>query len=418
VDDFVAGGMENSSATTNNSSTLVAPQLAPEYLTGQDVVISHELAHQWFGDLVTCKDWANVWLNEGFATFGEVLWTETHYGKEEADYERWKGYREWFGEINLFDKPIVRRDFSGDDEFDDNAYAKAGWVLRMLREQVGEDAFYVGLKHYLEVNRGKNVVTADFAKDFEEATHINIDEFLGQWIYGAGAPRFELSYTYDNEKHQVELTVKQTQKAEARVGIFRVPADVEITTAEGPKLYPITVTKPHQVFTFPSDAVPLMVLFDKGGQILKSANFHKEKKEWLYQAKNATEVSDRADAVSALGKIKVDDEVITALGEVLRNDKSWGVRATAADALGSLGGERAAKLLLGALDSNNDPWLRARMVAALDNFSGNVQVIEKLEWIAKQDRSYRARAAALQTIGRLYRCSSSLRYVERPVKIS
>jgi len=210
-----------------------------------------------------------------------------------------------------------------------------------------------------------------------------------------------LNYAYDSEKHQVELTVKQTQKVEGHVGIFRVPVDVEITTAAGPKLYPITVSKANQVFTFPSDTTPLMVVFDKGGQILKSANFHKEKKEWLYQAKNAGEISDRADAVSALGKIKGDDEVIAALGDVLRNDKFWGVRATAADALAALGGATAAKLLLNALESSDEPWLRARIVTALDNFSGNAQVMEKLEAIAKEDRSYRARAAALQGLGQL-----------------
>ena len=400
VDDFVAGGMENSSATTNNSSSLVHPKLAPEYFTGEDDLISHELAHQWFGDLVTFKDWGNIWLSEGFATFGEILWTEAHYGKDQADYERWRGFREWFGEISLYNKPIMRHDFDA-DEFDGNAYGKSGRVLYMLRQQLGEEAFYAGLKRYLDKNRGKNAVTADFARAVEEATHVNIDEFLGQWIYGAGAPRFELSYAYDNEKQQVALSVKQTQKVDGRVGIFRVPVEVEITTATGPQLYPITVSKANQVFTFPSATAPLMVLFDKGGQILKSANFHKEKKEWLYQAKKATEVSDRADAVVALGKSKEDEEVVAAVGEVLCKDKFWGVRATAADALGQLGGAAAAKLLLDSVDSNERPWLRSRIVAALDNFPGNSAVIEKLEAIAKQDRSYRARAAALQALGQL-----------------
>jgi aminopeptidase N len=401
VDDFVAGGMENSSATTNNSSSLVHPKLAPEYLSGEDDLISHELTHQWFGDLVTFKDWGNVWLSEGFASFGEILWTEAHYGKDQADYERWRGFREWLGEINLYDKPIVRRDFDDADEFDGNAYGKSGWVLYMLRRQIGENAFYAGLKRYLEANRGRNAVTGDFAKAVEEATHLNIDEFLGQWIYGAGAPRFELSYTYDSEKQQVALSVKQTQKIDGRVGIFHVPVEVEITTASGPKLYPIKVWKASQIFMFPSDAAPLMVLFDKGGQILKSTSFHKEKKEWLYQVKNATEVSDRADALVALGKVKGDEEIIAALGEVLRNDKFWGVRATAADTLGQLGGAAASRILLDATDSNDQPWLRSRIVTALGNFPGNAAVIEKMETIAGQDRSYRARAAALQALGQL-----------------
>src|SRR3982075_127669 len=125
VDDFVAGGMENSSATTNTSSSLVHPKLAPEYLTGEDGLISHELGHQWFGDLVTCKDWGNIWLNEGFATFMEYLWIESHYPKDQADYERWTNAREWFESSNLWNKPIVRHDFDDSSELDGNAYNKA-----------------------------------------------------------------------------------------------------------------------------------------------------------------------------------------------------------------------------------------------------------------------------------------------------
>ena len=401
ADDFVAGGMENSSATTNSSTSLVHPKLAPEYFTGQDDLISHELGHQWFGDLVTIKDWGDIWLNEGFATFLEAVWTEAHFGKDQADYERWNNAREWFESSNLWNKPIVRHDFDDASEFDGNAYNKAGWVLFMLRHQIGEDAFYRGIKHYLEVNGGKNVVTSDLTKAIEEATHTNVDQFFSQWLYGAGAPKFELSYSYDSEKHQVMLAVKQTQKIEGRVGLFRVPAEVEITTASGPKLYDITVSKDHQTFPLPAESAPLMVLFDKGGHVLKSAEFHKEKKEWLYQLKNAGDLADRADAVVALGKMKNDEEVIGALGETLRNDKTWGVRATAADALGQMGGASASKLLLAALDSNDKPWVRNRVVSALGNFKDDPAVAAKLNSIAKQDDSYRARAAALQALGRL-----------------
>ncbi len=401
VDEFVAGGMENSSATTNASSSLVHPKLAPEYLTGEDDLISHELGHQWFGDLVTCKDWGDIWLNEGFATFLEAVWTEAHFGKDQADYQRWNNAREWFESSNLWKKPIVRHDFDDSSEFDGNAYNKAGWVLYMLRHQIGEDVFYRGIKHYLEVNRGKNVVTSDLARAIEEATHTNVDQFFSQWLYGAGGPKFELSYTYDGEKHQVILVVKQTQKVEGRVGLFRVPAEVEITTASGPKLYDVTVSKDHQAFPLPAESAPLMVLFDKGGQVLKSAEFHKEKKEWLYQLKNAADLADRADAVVALGKMKNDEEVIGALGETLRSDKAWGVRATAADTLGQMGGPSASKQLLAALDSHDGPWVRNRVVSALGNFKDDTAVAAKLNSIAKQDDSYRARAAALQALGRL-----------------
>jgi aminopeptidase N len=403
VDDFVAGGMENSSATTNTSSSLQHPKLAPEYLTGQDDLISHELGHQWFGDLVTCKDWGDIWLNEGFATFMETVWTESHFGKDQADYARYLNARGWFEQANLFDKPIVRHDFNDSGEFDGNAYTKGGWVLYMLRHQLGEDAFYRGLKHYLEVNRGKNVVTADLAKAIEEATHTNVDQFFSQWLYGAGAPKFDLSYKYDDTKHEIALTVKQAQKVEGRVGLFRIPTEVEITTASGPKLFPITVSgeKDTAIFTFPADSAPFMVLFDKGGHILKSADFHKEKKEWLYQLKNATELADRADAVAALGKLKGDEEVVAALAEALRSDKAWGVRANAGDALGRLGGSAASKQLLDALNTAKEPWVRNRIVSALANFKDDPAVVARLNAVAGDDSSYRARAAALQSLGRL-----------------
>lgn len=401
VDDFVAGGMENSSATTNTSTSLQHPKLAPEFITGEDGLISHELGHQWFGDLVTCKDWGDIWLNEGFATFMETIWTEAHFGKDQADYERWLNARNWFAQAKLFSKPIVRHDFNDSGEFDGNAYTKGGWVLDMLRHQLGEDAFYRGLKHYLEVNRGKNVVTADLAKAMEEATHTNVDQFFSQWLYGAGAPKFDLSYKYDDAKHEVALTVKQTQKIEGRVGLFRIPTEVEITTVSGPKLFPVTVTKDSEVFPFPVDSAPLMILFDKGGHLLKSADFHKEKKEWLYQLKNAAELADRADAITALGKLKGDDEVVAALSDALHSDKFWGIRGNAADALGQLGGSAASKQLLDALNTTKEPWVRNRVVSALGNFKDDSAVAAKLNSVAGDDSSYRARAAALQSLGRL-----------------
>lgn len=400
VDDFVAGGMENSSATTNTSSSLKHPKLAPEYPTDEDNLISHELAHQWFGDLVTCKDWGDVWLNEGFATFMEFVWTETHYGKDQADYERWQAAHFWFADTETYSKSIVRHDFDS-GEFDGNAYTKGGWVLYMLRHQLGEDAFYRGLKHYLEENRGKNVVTADLSKAIEAASHQNVDQFFSQWLYGAGAPKFDVIYKYDDAKHEVALTVKQTQKVEGRVGIFSMPIDIEITTASGPKLYPVRVTKDSEVFTFPADSAPLMVLFDKGGQILKSGDFHKEKREWLYQVKNATEIADRADAVVALGRLKNDEQSAAALGDVLGSDKAWQIRANAASALATVGGMSAQKALLDALNSAKEPWVRERIVAALGDFKDDPAVAVKLDSVAKDDSSFRARASALQALGRL-----------------
>lgn len=401
VDEFVVGGMENSSATTNTSQSLRDPKLVPEFPTNEDLLISHELAHQWFGDLVTCKDWGHIWLNEGFATFFESVWMESHYPKEEAEYERWTSARKWFEHPQLFAKTIVRHDFDNSGAFDENSYDKGRWVLHMLRHQIGENNFYRGMRHYLDVNRGKNVVTADLTKAIEEASHRSVDRFFDQWVYGAGAPKFDVSYSYDEAKHQVALTVKQTQKVEGRVGLFHVPVDVEITTASGTKLQTVLVSKASEPFSLASDGAPLMVLFDKGGHILKMADFHKEKKEWLYQLKNASDVADRADAAVALAKFKNDEEVVIALGNALNTDKAAGVRMTAAETLGQLGGPAAAKQLIASLSGNDRADVRAKIASALGNFEDDKTVAAKLESIAREDGSYRARASALEAIGQI-----------------
>jgi aminopeptidase N len=401
VDDFVAGGMENTSATTNTSSSLRSAKLIQEFPGNEDPLISHELAHQWFGDLVTCNDWGDIWLNEGFATFFEMVWTESHYPKDQADYDRWTAIHEWLAQSNLYSKPIVRHDFDDSSEFDDNAYGKGGLVLYMLRQQIGEEAFYRGLRHYLETYRGKNAVTADLIKAIDEANHTNLQQFFDQWVYGAGAPKFEVSYAYDDAKHQVALTVKQTQKIEGHVGLFDAPVSVEVITASGAKSRTLSVSKETETFLLPSDGPPLMVLFDKGGHILKSAEFHKEKKEWLYQLKNASDLADRAEAAQALAKLKNDDEAVAALGVALNSDPAWGLRDIAADALGRIGTPAAGKQLLSGLEANPLPYVRNHIVAALGAIKDEPNIVAKLLTVSRDDASYRARGTALQSLGKL-----------------
>jgi aminopeptidase N len=228
-----------------------------------------------------------------------------------------------------------------------------------------------------------------------------VQHFFDEWIYGAGAPKFDISYTYDDAKRQIALSVKQTQKVEGRVGVFQVPVDIEVVTASGSKLHTVHISKESQAFAIPADAPPLMVIFDKGGRLLKLADFHKEKKEWLYQLKNATDVADRADAIAALGKMKNDDEALAALGNAASTDKAWGVRDIAADALGRMANAGAAKQLLDALNSNEQPFVRNHIVAALGEIKDEPNIAARLETIARDDASYRARANALQSLGHL-----------------
>ncbi len=400
VDDFVETGMENTSATTLTTHSLVNPKLAAENRDGADEVNSHELAHQWFGDLITCKDWANLWLNEGFADYFQFVWTERRFGIDDADFEFWRDQNQWVRQPRLYGMPIVSREFQDSTEYEGNVYDKAGWVLRMLRTKLGDDDFFRALHHYLELNRGQNVVTADLQKAIEQATSVNVDKFFDQWVYGAGAPKFRVSYAYDADAREVKFTVDQTQKIEGRVGLFDVPVEVEIATANRRETQSIEVSAASQTFTFPADSAPLMVIFDKGDKILKSLDFKKDPATLVYQLKNAETTPDRAEAAVALGNMRDDPNALAALGEAAQHDPFWGVRVEALQGLGRIGGAEAEKYVL-AEANDPAPWVRDVAVRELGNFKDDASLPATLSKIAGDDAAYRVRAAALGALAAL-----------------
>ncbi len=267
----------------------------------------------------------------------------------------------------------------------------------MLREKLGDEAFFRAMKHYLEANRLQNVVTADLAKAIEESTGTNVDRFFDQWAYGAGAPRFSVRSTYDSAGKTLHLEVKQTQEIEGHVGLFQVSIDVAITTASGEKIFPIEVSKSEETFSFPVDGAPLLVLFDKGDKILKSADFQKSPEEWIRQMQKASDVPDRADAAVALGNVKDSAIVVNALGEAARRDAYWGVREEALRALERIHSGPAQKQILAALN-NEQPWVRQTAVEQLGRFSGDDEAIKRLRKIYKEDSAFTVRSAALESL--------------------
>jgi aminopeptidase N len=198
----------------------------------------------------------------------------------------------------------------------------------------------------------------------------------------------------------VTLDVQQTQKLEGQVGLFDVPVTVEITTANGRRSYPIEVSRADESFLFPADAPPLMILFDKGDEVLKSVEFQRDPQRLIYQLKNAQTVPDRADAAVALGSVRDNPDVIAALGEAAQHDPFWGVRAEALRALGRLNGNDAEKQILASLGEPK-PWVREIAVAELANFKQDAALGPQVEQIAAGDPAYRVRAAALRTISQL-----------------
>lgn len=265
---FMFGGMENTSATTI-SETSVRDQTVG-FKTTADSLVAHELAHQWWGDLVTCRDWSHAWLNEGFATYFALLWTEHARGREAFKQEVADTAREYMQSPVALSRPLVynvyRRPF--DLFFDGVIYPKGALVLHMLRGVVGDDAFWRGMGLYARRHEFGSVTTDDFQAAMEEASGQQLGWFFDQWARGIGYPSFEVTSSWSAETKQVTMRVRQTQEGDG-VPVFRMPVDVRIATASGARTERVVVDSRENVFTFAADAKPKSVAFDPDNWLLK-----------------------------------------------------------------------------------------------------------------------------------------------------
>lgn len=268
VADFTAGGMENITATTMADSEMAFGLFMKD---GPMDLVSHELAHSWFGNMVTTKDWTNLWLNEGFATFMEAIYREKLYGR--ADYLR--KVREDASRAMVEDSypstkhPLFRVNAPSDDGvFTSTIYQKGGAVLHTLREEIGDEAFWKGVNIYLNRHKFDSVVTDDLKKAMEEASNKDLNCFFNQWIYKAGFPRLNIKQTYNPSKKKLTLTVTQTQKVDSITpAAFILPLEVEIQSFGNIKTEKIMINKRIQTFTFPLNGKPAKVFFDKNEKI-------------------------------------------------------------------------------------------------------------------------------------------------------
>jgi aminopeptidase N len=313
------GGMENISATTQTDNMIIDERT--ELDRDQDGLQSHELAHQWFGDYVTCRDWSDIWLNESFATYMQALWTLKSKGKDEFLWSDVKSNQDsYFGAWRQGQRrPIVTKYYANPDAvFDTYAYPRGGAVLHMLRKQLGDANFFRALNHYLRSNANEPVETEDLRIAIEEATGQSMDAFFDQWLYRMGHPVFEVTKTYDAGAKNLKMTVRQTQKLDLtsdypQTKYFETPVDIEIVTANGSRVETVFI-EPKEVneFTFSNvDSSPLLVDFDEEGTLIKELKFEKSMDELVYQLRKDDDVIGRRAALDAL-TAKASDESTSA----------------------------------------------------------------------------------------------------------
>ena len=369
VADFIFGGMENVSATTLTDTILHDRRAHPEYGDVVDGLVAHELAHQWFGDLLTCRDWAHGWLNEGFATYFDALFTEHRRGVDAFRHQMRVNAQTYLqADAQRYRRPIVSGVYNEPiDLFDRQFYEKGSWVLHMLRFQLGDELFWKAIRHYAAKHRGGNVTTPDLQRAIEQATGRNLDAFFEQWVYGAGHPKLTLAFEWDDSAKQAKLTVKQTQSTEHDTAeVFRTPVEVDFALGRSSQSFRIQLTEREQSFYFPLPERPKMVRFDPGGWLLKTVEFKRSQEMLLHQLKHDDDILGRIDAAKELAKLATK-EAVEALQQAVLHDAFWGVQAEAARGLGSVGSTAALEALLACLNVEH-PRARRGVVSALGEF--------------------------------------------------
>ncbi len=398
ITDFMWGGMENISATTLIRETLHDERARLD--VSSDGLVAHELAHQWWGDLLTTKNWNHIWLNEGFADYFEALYIGYDRGQREF-LLKLESYRQAYitEDAYRYRRPIVTNRYEDPEEmFDRHTYEKGALVLHMLRNLLGDELWWKAIRHYARTHAGQTVETNDFKQAIEDATGRSLEWFFDQWVYRGGYPEYDVSWKWDRRKRSVALDVKQVQIVYEVTPLFRMPIEVAITGDFGTETFTIQVDKAEETFYLPVPEKPLMVEFDPNDQVLKKLTFNKHKNEILDQLACAGDVGRMRAAGWLAGN--TDRKTVEILGTALRQDPFRGVRARAARTLGEIRTEAARDVLLAGLQDEH-AHVRRAVITALGNYIDDAQAATALEDVFRSDSSYYARAEAVKSITRL-----------------
>ncbi len=355
--DFLYGGMENVTATTLNMRALHSGAIRPNY--SADGLVAHELAHMWFGDLLTCRTWKHIWLNEGFATYFTDLFFEHRYGVEEFLVRRRRQNQGYMKGTPKASELKLTPDPRGDiplELFGGKQYSRGAAILNNLRRHLGDDVFRDSIRAYVKKYRDKPVTSENLMTVCEDVAGEDLQWFWDQWVYGLGYPKLDVRF----DKARKELVVRQTQKRAGGQGLFRIRVPVR-WGKDGP-VRTLTIYKGRHAFPFPMMDGAKHLRFGVGGDILMKVTQHQAWTAWGEQLLTDPDATGRMDAAEALEEF--GGVAVTALRQALESDMSHNVRATCAEVLGRIDDEGAATALVaGAKDQ--DSRVRQSVMKAL-----------------------------------------------------
>ncbi|HEX5354324.1 MAG TPA: M1 family metallopeptidase [Rhodanobacteraceae bacterium] len=412
VHDFIFGGQENVSATTLADETLHDAVAEADYPS--TILVAHELGQHWFGDYVQGRDWANIWLNEGFATYLTALYTQYHEGNDAYRYEIYQDQNVALqAEAAENNRPIVYRKYADPlDMFEGITHQKGASVLEMMRYVLdGEGAMtapasqnetlFQALNYYLTTHHAQTTDSADLASSIRIRTGQDLSWFFYEWVYKGGHPDYRVTASY-NPKRRVEVVkVAQTQEVNANTPIFDMPIHLAFFDDKNQKVdKQVRDNAANQEFDVPLAFAPKWVDFDPNDIIFKTTVFTKSNDELSAQAQNDPYMMSRLWATEQLGeRLKTDkDCCIQTLANVLNNDAFYGVRVEAASSLGQSKSDQAKQALLSALNQSNSQ-VRAAAISAMTNFLNDQTILDALVRAIQADPSYAVQAAAAEQLG-------------------
>ncbi len=395
VTNFTWGGEENVSAITLTDRTLHDQLAEPEISSVP--LIAHETAHQWFGDLLTTCNWANAWLNEGFATYFEQLYREHAFGRQAFEYEEYLTHNQVVAADNIKRQPTVYdRYYAPVEVFNAYIYGRGASVLNMLRFFLGNRLFDRAIRHYVKEFQHRNVDTRDLSDAVREATGYNVDWFFNEWLYKAGHPVFDVSYKYHPTAQRIVMKVDQVQTVDSLTPVFKTPVNICVVTPTERFERRVWVDSLSNTYSFSAPDKPLMVNFDEGHWLLDEVHFRKSEDELVYQLKNDSDVVGRIWAAEQLESHYKQDAEAPIIAS-LKNDDFWAVRRTCAQLLGNCtNGSSQTALVQATHDSDSRVGVAA--IYSLGHFKGNKELENFLSGVFYGQQNYFIRAAAVTAL--------------------
>ncbi|HMH33796.1 MAG TPA: M1 family metallopeptidase [Puia sp.] len=319
---YVSGAMENTTATLHTDAL---QQDARQLVDGNayEDYIAHELFHQWFGDLVTTESWSNLSLNESFADFSETIWSEYKYGKDAGDAVNFKGIGKYLADESNPSKDLIRFQYNDkEDVFDMVTYAKGGRILNMLKNYLGDSAFYKSLNLYLNTYKFKSAEAQELRLAFEEVTGQDLNWYWNQWYYGSGHPILNINYVYDETAKTVKVIIKQTQEGNK---VFTLPFAIDVYSGTQKERHKVWMKDKTDSFTFSYNRKPDLVNVDGDKILLCQKKDDKTLENFIYQYKYAGLYLDRREAIDYCAKHENDPKAVELLKLAL-HDKYFELR--------------------------------------------------------------------------------------------